>query len=159
MPAIAFAFLATIPAGAESVSLQAQSSMFRTDVVLNERVTVHALIDTGATFAGLCAPLARRLGLTLGGTVTLSTANGMIQGRYATLASIRIGSVVIESVTAVVQGEETRCHENVLIGMSFLQKLESMTIRDGTLTLTSRAAITQMPEYPSRQEPTSWKWK
>jgi clan AA aspartic protease (TIGR02281 family) len=126
----------TSPAASEGVLLQAQNFMFRTDIVLNERIVVDALIDTGATYLSLCAATARGLRLKLGSSVELATANGNIQGRFATIDSIRIGPIVVRSITAVVKSEGTPCTEGVVVGMSVLHKLGSMTLKNGTLTLT-----------------------
>jgi clan AA aspartic protease (TIGR02281 family) len=154
---IAIAFLVS-SASAETIQLQARGTMFRAEVVLNERVVAHALIDTGAAYVSLCAPTASSLGLALGSSVVLVTANGTIQGRFAAVATIRIGPIVLRSVTAVVKMDDTPCGEGVLVGMSALHKLESMRLKNGTLTLTG-PATTQPPAQPPRPKSGWWSWK
>jgi clan AA aspartic protease (TIGR02281 family) len=129
--------------------------MFRTEVVLNERVAARALIDTGATYLSLCASTARSLGLSLGSSVALVTANGTIWARFSTVDSIRIGRIVVRSVTAVVKMGDAPCGEGVLVGMSVLQKLDSMMLKDGVLTLFGRPAPMQAPVQPQRR---NWWW-
>ena len=144
---------------ADSVQLHARRSMFRAEVVLNERVTIEALIDTGATYVSLCPPMVRQLGLALGSSVTLVTANGTIQARYTVVDSIRIGRIVVRSVTAVVKADDAPCGEGVLVGMSALHKLDSMILKDGKLTLIGRAPAMQAPAHPPSRNSNWWSWK
>jgi clan AA aspartic protease (TIGR02281 family) len=129
--------LAALPAHAQTVSLQAQHhNMFRTDVTLNNRLRMPALVDTGASSLSMCASSARALGLTLGDNVQLSTANGVIPARRATIDSVRIGPIEVKSVAAVVKADGTSCDE-VLIGMSVLRKLH-VTLDGQKMTLVAR---------------------
>jgi clan AA aspartic protease (TIGR02281 family) len=144
-------------AAGEGVFLQAQDSMFRTHVILNDRIVARALIDTGASYLSLCAPMAKDLGLDLGAIVQLVTSNGDIRTRRATIDSIRIGPIEIRSVAAVVKSESTPCAEMV-VGMSVLQKLGSMTLKNGTLTMVGRESTKSVKARPARTMP-RWNWK
>jgi clan AA aspartic protease (TIGR02281 family) len=123
------------PAAAQSVSLPAgPSNMFRVQVRLNNQLELRALIDTGASSLSLCESMAKRLRLPLGASVRLSTANGVIVGRRATVESIRIAErIEVRNVGAVVTADDATCDE-ILIGMSVLKKLH-MTLDGNTLTL------------------------
>jgi clan AA aspartic protease (TIGR02281 family) len=123
------------PAGAQSVSVRAQNKMFRTDVTLNDQVKLRALIDTGASYLSLCAATARALNLQLGETVRLTTANGVISARRASVRSVRIEAIEVNDVAAVVKGDAVPCAEGeILVGMSLLSKLH-VTLNDDTLIL------------------------
>ncbi len=90
------------------------------------------LVDTGATAVALPMTLARTLGLKLGETVTLQTANGPKAAHLTRLASVRLGPIEQLDVAAVViEGNDG---VGVLLGMSFLGRLE-FSQREGKLTL------------------------
>ena len=90
------------------------------------------LLDTGATQVALSTPLAERLALQRGPSVTVQTANGEAIGYQTRLESVRLGPIEVRNVNALVtsgMGDET-----VLLGMSFLKQLE-FTQRNGELIL------------------------
>jgi clan AA aspartic protease (TIGR02281 family) len=133
---------------ADAVILQAQRSMFYTHVALNDRVVTRALIDTGATYLSVCAPIAKDLGVELGGNLTLITSNGEIKARRATIESVRIGPIEVRGVEAVVKSETTPCEETI-VGMSVLHKLDSVILKEGTLTLIGPPPQPGTPRGPS----------
>lgn len=90
------------------------------------------LIDTGATQVALPAHLARRLGLKLGAAVTLQTAAGPAAGYQTRLASVRLASIEMREVSALVA--DGLDPDTVLLGMNFLKRLE-MTQRGDQLIL------------------------
>jgi aspartyl protease family protein len=95
-------------------------------------VGVTFLVDTGATQVALSSGLARKLDLKLSNRVTVQTANGFASGYSTRLDSVRLGSIIMRDVAAVATtgiDEDT-----VLLGMSFLQRLE-FTQRAGQLIL------------------------
>jgi len=93
------------------------------------------LLDTGATYVGLDALTARRMGLNyrLRGTPTMvSTANGTVRAYEVVLDSVGVGEISIPNVKAfVVDGAGL---DVPLLGMSFLRRLEVRTDQ-GTMTL------------------------
>ena len=109
-------------------------NLFRTEVVLNERIQVRGLIDTGAHSFGICAIMAANLGLPLGATVKLETSNGTVIGHRVHIPSVRIGPVIRHDVAAVVYPPNVPCEE-ALVGMSFLRRLSEIVIRGDTLEL------------------------
>ena len=81
----------------------------------------------------MCNATAKLLRLELGDSVQLSTANGVITARRATVKSVKIGPIEVRDVAAVVKGESTPCGE-ILVGMSVLHKLH-VTLDGQTMTL------------------------
>lgn len=93
---------------------------------------VQFMIDTGATDVAVPGGLADELGLERGVPVTVSTANGRVQGFRTRLDRVQLGDIVLRDVRALVtpslDGNE------ILLGMSAMKQLE-FTQRDGTLLL------------------------
>jgi len=90
------------------------------------------LLDTGATQVALSTQLARRLGLKLGAAVTLQTAAGPAVGYQVRLASVRLASIEMRDVSALVS--DGLDPGTVLLGMNFLKRLELIQ-RDDRLIL------------------------
>jgi aspartyl protease family protein len=103
--------------------------------VANGAINGHSvtfLLDTGATSVSVPANVARRLGLKSGAPLRARTANGTITTYATRLDNVRLGNIQLENVRADInphmRGEE------VLLGMSFLRKLE-FTQRNRELTI------------------------
>ena len=109
------------PAVGESVSLQASNAKFTADVVLNDRLTVRALVDLGATTVVICERMARLVGLPRGEKIVLRTVGERLAVYRTQVSVIRIGSIMLDAVDAVILRDD-RCEE-VLLGMSFLRRL------------------------------------
>lgn len=90
------------------------------------------LLDTGATQVALSTQLARRLGLKSGAAVTLQTAAGPAMGYQTRLASVRLASIEMRDVAALVS--DGLDPGTVLLGMNFLKRLD-MTQRNDQLIL------------------------
>jgi aspartyl protease family protein len=94
---------------------------------------VEFLVDTGATYLGIPASVARRLQLKRGAPSSSQTAAGVVRTYMVRLDSVSLGGIQQRGVTASIipdmQGE------GVLLGMSFLKDLEivqsgsTMTLR------------------------------
>jgi clan AA aspartic protease (TIGR02281 family) len=95
------------------------------------------LVDTGATFVELPRSQATRIGLDYrnGKPTMLSTANGVARGWIVTLDSVRVGSVTVRDVQAVVSDQDMPA---VLLGMSVLGRFD-MQQRGSMLMLHRRA--------------------
>jgi aspartyl protease family protein len=102
-------------------------------------VETRALIDTGATSVALSSDEARRLGVDFAGLarVQIATAGGPKTAHRVTLASVRIGSVTLHNVDAVVLEGGREQLPITLIGMSFLSGVDMRRAGD-TLLLTRR---------------------
>ena len=98
-------------------------------------VPLRFMVDTGATRVVLSPADAKRLGFELERldfTQRSYTANGMVWGAPVTLDSVEVGEVAIEDVLASVNSAEM---DSSLLGMTFLGRLKSYTVRDEVLTL------------------------
>jgi len=95
---------------------------------------VRFLVDTGASRVTLTAEDARAAGISPGELVfnqRSQTANGLAREAPVILREIRIDRLSIDNVSAAV-------NENLnmsLLGMSFLRRLKSFEMREGTLTI------------------------
>ena len=85
-----------------------------------ERVTF--LLDTGATQVAVPTALAKKLKLVLGPPVQLQTAAGPARGYMTRLESVRLASIELIGVSAIVA--EGLGPDLVLLGMNFLRRLE-----------------------------------
>ena len=98
------------------------------------RVTV--MVDTGATLVALTDTTARRLGLYPAQSdysERLSTANGMVMAARVTLYEVRLGSIVLRDVPAVIVPGAALPVD--LLGMSFLGRLAKFEIAGRQLVL------------------------
>jgi aspartyl protease family protein len=134
------------PAVAESVSLKASGAEFTTDVVLNSRLTVRALIDLGATTVVVCERTAREIGLPRGKKVVLRTVGGRLTAHRTHVNVIRMGPIEVVGVEGVILRDD-RC-EQVLLGMAFLRRLHLMMEGD-TLVLSQTHS---QPRMKPREE-------
>lgn len=109
---------------------------FLVDAKVNGR-SVEAVVDTGATTVALTAETARRLGIRLSASdyrAPISTANGVVSAAPVILAEIRLGSITVRDVTAmVVPGNALEVN---LLGMSFLSRLTRFESSGGRMVLT-----------------------
>lgn len=97
---------------------------------------VELLTDTGATYVALNYETALQLGFTpqtLRFTSRSSTANGIARVAPVTLDYIRIGSILVRDVKAVI-AEPGKMTQN-LLGMSFINKLSGFELRGGRLLM------------------------
>jgi aspartyl protease family protein len=97
---------------------------------------VQGMIDTGATYVALNESLARRLGYTanqLDFRYAVNTANGQTKAAHVTLDRVEIGGIRVRAVEAFILKDDAL--SSTLVGMSFLQKLASYSVADGSLSL------------------------
>ena len=98
--------------------------------------SVQFLVDTGATEVILSENEARRINLEFakGQRVTVSTANGQVNGHRIQLDSVRVGEAMIYGVSAIVLPQPMPA---VLLGNSFLNRFQMQRTND-QLTLERR---------------------
>ena len=98
--------------------------------------SVQFLVDTGATEVILSELEARRINLEFakGQRVTVSTANGQVNGHRIQLDSVRVGEAMIYGVSAIVLPQPMPA---VLLGNSFLNRFQMQRTND-QLTLERR---------------------
>jgi aspartyl protease family protein len=112
-----------------------RSGHYQIDVQINGR-PVTALVDTGASLVVLRYEDARAMGLVYGSdrfNLGVQTANGVGHATRVKLSNVRLGSISLDDVDALVM-EEGMLATN-LLGMSFLKRLSRYEVRDGTLVL------------------------
>ncbi|RMG33777.1 MAG: TIGR02281 family clan AA aspartic protease [Gammaproteobacteria bacterium] len=128
--------LEVTPGGPREVVLRrnAQGHYVADGAIDGHRVTF--LVDTGATTVAMPEALARRWGLRLQPGGLSETANGTVQVWRTTLREVRLGAIRLHDVPAVVM-PSMGPRSPVLLGMSFLQRLELIQ-RDGRLLLRQR---------------------
>jgi aspartyl protease family protein len=104
---------------------------FRVDATVGGR-RVPMLVDTGATVVALSYEIGEELGLVSGADrfdARVSTANGSVGAKRVVLRDVRVGSVKVDDVAAVVLSPGAM--DGALLGMSFLGRLRRMeTARD-----------------------------
>jgi aspartyl protease family protein len=99
-------------------------------------VPIGMVLDSGASSVVLTSDAAKSAGLpfeVLSYSVTIETANGRARAAPVMLDRISVGSIVERSVPALVaQPGQLRVS---LLGMSFLNRLESWQVRNDHLTM------------------------
>jgi aspartyl protease family protein len=112
-----------------------RSGQFQVDTQVNG-AHVNMILDTGASAVVLTQEAAKEAGLPLdflSYNVTIETANGRTRAATIKLDRIVVGSIIEREVPALIaQPGQLR---NSLLGMSFLNRLESWEVRGGTLLL------------------------
>jgi len=102
---------------------------------LNSR-RVKGVVDTGATLIALNESEARRAGIFVRPNefiYSVNTANGRARAARVTIDEVRLGTIRVRNVEAMVLEDEAL--DTVLIGMSFLGRLRNFEFSDGTLEL------------------------
>jgi aspartyl protease family protein len=110
------------------------SGHFYVDAAVNG-TSIRFLVDTGATFVALTRDDARAVGISdndLDFSLTTSTANGQGHAAWTTLGTVRLEQMEVLEVRAMVMEQPMAVS---LLGMSFLNKLQGYSIRDGVLTM------------------------
>ena len=115
----------------------AANTAFKTKlVILLAAILFHFMLDTGATFVALSYETAQSLGLApqnLRFSGRSTTANGVARVASVTIDAIRIESIVVKDVPAVV-AEPGRMTQN-LLGMSFIKQLSGFQLNGASLTM------------------------
>ena len=121
--------------GPQSVSLAADASgHFVADIKING-MFLKGLVDTGATSVAIPLEDAKRIGITPRPsefTTRNATANGETRGAIVRLSEVRLDSIVVRDVEAVVVDKGLSV---TLVGMSFIRKLQSSEMRGNMLVL------------------------
>jgi len=106
-----------------------------TEAQINGR-NLNIMVDTGASLVILRYEDARALGLVYGSDkfdIAVQTANGTAKAFRVRLNNVRLGSISLDDVDALVM-EEGLLNSN-LLGMSFLRRLSRYEVRGDTLVL------------------------
>ncbi len=126
-----------VPAAADKQVTLVRSSggVYIAPGLINGR-TFDMIVDTGATYVSMNSHHAKKIGLayrTKGSVVRLSTANGFTDAYKLKLRSVRVGGIEAKNVDVVIQ--DGTFPEQVLLGMSFLGKLDMEHRPEGVLVL------------------------
>ena len=122
------------PAGTVAIKGDARGH-FQANFKLNGK-PIEGMIDTGASLVAINESTARRLGI---GAVhrefkyPISTANGQTLAALVKLDRVEIGSIRIDDVDAFILKDAAL--SGTLIGLSFLRRLSSYAVTDGTMQL------------------------
>ncbi len=111
-----------------------QSGHFSVNALVNG-ATVQFLLDTGATEVVLTPQDAKNAGIdtsNLTYSSVVQTANGNTTTASVTLDQVQVGSIVLQNVEASVSQGNL---DTSLLGMSFLTRLGSYNVSEGTLTM------------------------
>ena len=115
--------------------VRGQTGNFALTASIND-VRVPMVLDTGASSVVLTQEAAKAVGLpieVLNYTIKVETANGRTHAAAVTLDRLAVGNLVERSVPAlVVQRGQLK---NSLLGMSFLNRLESWEVRGDRLSM------------------------
>jgi aspartyl protease family protein len=102
---------------------------------LNSR-RIRGVVDTGATLIALNETAARSAGIFVRPNefvYSVNTANGRVKAARVVIDEVRLGSIRVRNVEAMVLGDEAL--DTVLIGMSFLNRLRNFEFSGGTLEM------------------------
>ena len=111
------------------------NAQYRAEIEING-VRISALVDTGASHVALTPQDARALNIDPPNSafiLTTQTANGVAHSAPARLGEVRVGSIVIHDVEALVA--QPGALSASLLGMSFLKKLGSFQVADGRFVM------------------------
>jgi aspartyl protease family protein len=121
--------------GTNEISFPASADgHFRIEALV-DGTPIRFLVDTGASSIVLSPADAQRIGFdpaSLHFTGFAETANGTVRTASVRLGAIEIGPIRLHDLRASVNQAEMR---GSLLGMSFLERLRSFEVRDGTLIL------------------------
>jgi aspartyl protease family protein len=136
------------PDGAE-VEILRRGEVWTTEVLLNERVKRHFIVDSGASFILINPQVAKELDITINENtpfIPMTTVSGYILTPLVTLRSVRVGKVEMENVEAVVYTMPSG--ESGLLGNSFLNKYRvTLDSIRGKMTLVSMHGVPS-PDRP-----------
>jgi aspartyl protease family protein len=135
--ALAASFIITmLPAAANTARLKPSSNgHYVTDAMING-ASIRVLVDTGASTVALSFEDARRAGIReseLKFEVPVNTANGRVEAASVVIRRISVGGITVEDVHGMVLPKGAL--SGSLLGMSFLSRLDSYEVRQGTLIL------------------------
>lgn len=105
------------------------------------RVTINGvervmLVDSGATVTALSTSTAAAAKIDLGGMAppaVVSTANGTVTGKSASIATLKVGGITATDLPTIVAPE---FGDQDVLGMNFLSRLKSWRVEGKTLILT-----------------------
>jgi clan AA aspartic protease (TIGR02281 family) len=132
-----------------TVDLVRKHELLLAEVVLNEKIKQHFIVDTGASFTLINLPTAKELGITIDENtpfIPIFTASSLIFTPLVTLRSIRVGEAEVENVDVLIHNMPS--DSAGLLGNSFLNKFKVvLDSNNGKMTLYSMQG-TPSPDRP-----------
>jgi clan AA aspartic protease (TIGR02281 family) len=132
-----------------TVDLVRRGEVSYTEVLLNESIRQHFIVDTGASFTMISREAAKELGITIDENtpvIPTATASSVIFNPLVTLRSIRVGEAEVENVDTLVHNLPG--NSAGLLGNSFLSKFKVvLDTFNGKMTLYSMQG-TSSPDRP-----------
>jgi clan AA aspartic protease (TIGR02281 family) len=132
-----------------TVDLVRKHELLLAEVVLNEKIRQHFIVDTGASFTLINLPTAKELGITIDENtpfIPIFTASSLIFTPLVTLRSIRVGEAEVENVDVLIHNMPS--DSAGLLGNSFLNKFKVVLDSiNGKMTLYSMQG-TPSPDRP-----------
>lgn len=122
--------------GPRLLTLAADSRGHFSTFAIMDGVSVKVLVDTGATSVALPRSVALRMGLRVDERAfrrPASTANGVVMAAPVRISEVRLDSIVVRNVEALVLPDTAL--DTTLLGMSFLSKLDNVEMARGRLNL------------------------
>jgi clan AA aspartic protease (TIGR02281 family) len=108
-----------------TVELIRRGEVSLAEVILNERIRQHFIVDTGASFTVISREAAKELGITIDENtpfIPIATASSVILNPLATLRSIRVGEAEVEDVDVLIHNLPS--NSAGLLGNSFLSRFK-----------------------------------
>lgn len=140
-----------------TVDLAQKGDVSVTEVVLNERIEQHFVVDTGSSFTVISRQAARELGITIDEStplIPIATASSVVINPLVTLRSIRVGEAKVENVDVLVHNLPGG--PAGLLGNSFLNKFKVVLDSiNGKMTLYSMRG-TPSPDRPGGYSRDFW---
>ena len=124
--------------GGEVILSQRLGGQFVIPAKVNN-IAASFLFDTGASTVVIRAQDAKKMGLNVSGLdydVSVSTANGSAMAAETRLDQFAVGPIVVHNVRALI-ARPGALEEN-LLGMSFLERLQSYSVERGRLVLKAK---------------------
>ena len=131
------------------VNLFRRYELWLAEVVLNERVKRHLVVDSGSSFMLISQQTAKELGVTVDESTPFipgNTVSGMILTPLVTLKSVRVGNATVENVETVIYSMPSG--QDGLLGNSFLNKFR--VVLDA---INSKMVLHSMKGPPSPDRP------
>ncbi len=131
------------------INLFRRHEVWLAEVVLNERVKRHLVVDSGSSFMLISQQTAKELGVTVDESTPFipgNTVSGVILTPLVTLKSVRVGNATVDNVETVVYSMPSG--QDGLLGNSFLNKFR--VVLDG---MNSKMVLHSMKGVSSPERP------
>lgn len=127
------------PANKASIQFQRRGDLMVVNALLNGKVAVSFVVDTGASYTTISHATADRLNIDLGpspSTLSFHTANGVINAPLASVGSMQVGGLEVKNVTVAVHDIFPDASIAGLLGLNFLSQFRlDIDSRAGLLNL------------------------